>query len=117
MSYIFDIGDVTVWSPALRVGRLYVSMAQDVAGVLETSTGMTAMAADYWEIELHEFDSFVRAMYESYFASEHPVLRMLIGAVLAPSIVLLERGGNSIAPGSDAEQELFDRVHALSMPQ
>jgi hypothetical protein len=63
MSYIFDIDEVAVWSPALRVGELYVSMAWDVAGVLDISTGMTAMAFDYWEIELSEFESFVRVMY------------------------------------------------------
>jgi hypothetical protein len=117
MSYIFDIDDVTVWSPALRVGRLYVSMAQDVAGVLEISTGMTAMASDYWEIELPAFDSFVRLMWDSYFSSEHPVFKAGVGAVLGPSIILLERGGNSILPGSDEEREFLDSAHGLFMAQ
>ncbi|MEU4430593.1 DUF6086 family protein [Nocardia rhamnosiphila] len=117
MSYIFDIDDVTVWSPALRVGRLYVSMAQDVAGVLDVSTGMTAMASDYWEIELPEFEAFVRVMYKTFFSSDHPVFKDLIGAVLAPSIVLLERGGRSFLPGSDEERKFIDRAHELSMPQ
>jgi hypothetical protein len=117
MSYIFDIDDVTVWSPALRVGKLYVSMAQDVAGLLETSTGMTAMASDYWELDLQDFDSFVRVMYGIYFSSEHPVFRNLIGAVLAPSIVLLERGGKPITPRSEEEREFLERAHALPMPQ
>lgn len=117
MSYIFDIDDVTVWSPALRVGRLYVSMAEDVAAILDMPTGVTAMASDYREIELHEFESFVRLMYETYFSSEHPVFKALIGAVLSPSIVLLERGGKSILPGSGEEREFIDRARELSMPQ
>ncbi|MEU4838719.1 DUF6086 family protein [Nocardia testacea] len=117
MSYIFDIDDVTVWSPSLRVGKLYVSMAQDVAVVLDMPTGMTAMASDYWEMELPEFEPFVRAMYEACFSSEHPVFKALIGAVLSPSIVLLERGGKSIIPGSDEERDFIDRAHELSMPQ
>lgn len=117
MSYIFDVDDVTVWSPALRVGELYVSMARDVAGVLDMSTGMTAMASDYWEIELTEFESFVRVMYRTYFSSEHPVFKTLIGAVLAPSIVLLERGGKPVLPESDEERKFIDRAHGLSMPQ
>ncbi|GGL27950.1 hypothetical protein GCM10011588_48460 [Nocardia jinanensis] len=117
MSYIFDIEDVTVWSPALRVGKLYVGMARDLADSLGTSMGITVMASDFWEIELDNFDSFVRMMNAEYFSSEHPVLKVLVGAVLAPSIILLERGGNSIVPRSAEEREFFDRAHELSMPQ
>ncbi|WP_459548328.1 DUF6086 family protein [Nocardia sp. X0981] len=117
MSYIFDIKDVTVWSPSLRVGKLYVSMARDVADVLEVSTGMNAMASDYWEIELDEFDSFVHMMREKCFSGDHPVLEVLIGAVLAPSVIMLERGGKPIVPRSEEERSFFDRAHRLSMPQ
>ncbi|MGW0178294.1 DUF6086 family protein [Nocardia sp. NPDC003345] len=117
MSYVFDIDEVTVWSPALRVGKLYVAMARDVADVLAVPTGFDAMASDFWEIDLDLFDVFVRATYDEYFSSSHPVLKGLLGAVLAPSIVLLERGGRSIVPDSAEEREFLGHARDLSMPQ
>ncbi|MEU4314475.1 DUF6086 family protein [Nocardia sp. NPDC024068] len=117
MSYIFEIQDETVWSPALRVGKLYESMAQDVAESLGVPTGMTAMASDFCEIELDVFVTFVRLAYKEYFSSSHPVLRGLIGAVLAPSIVVLERGGQSVVPDSAEEREFLRRARDLSMPR
>lgn len=115
MSYIFDVNDETVWSPALRAGRLYTLMAQDVAEVLGVETGMTAMASDFWDIDIDRFELFVRAMYEKYFSSSHPVLKGLIGSVLAPSIVVLERGGRAVTPASAEEREFILRTHDLSM--
>lgn len=117
MSYIFEIEDVTVWSPGLSVGKLYVSMCRDVARALDTEVGMTAVASDYWEIRINEFDMFVRAAYTRYFSSGHPVFKGLVGAVLAPSIVVLERGGRSIVPESAEEREFLDRARGLPMPQ
>lgn len=117
MSYIFDIGDVTVWSPSLRVGKLYVRMAQDVAHVLETTTGITAMASDFSEIEIEQFNSFIHVMRERCVSGEYSVFEVLIGAVLAPSIIMLERGGRSIVPRSDEERKFFGRAHELSMSQ
>ncbi|MBF6349748.1 MULTISPECIES: DUF6086 family protein [Nocardia] len=115
MSYIFDVNDETVWSPALRAGRLYTLMAEDIADVLGTETGMTAIASDFWDINIDKFEIFVHAMYETYFSSSHPVLKGLVGSVLAPSIVVLERGGRVISPASTEEQEFIVRAHDLSM--
>jgi hypothetical protein len=117
MSYIFEIDDVTVWSPALRVGRLYVAMAGDVADMLGARTGMTAMASDFWNIDLDVFDQFVRTMYAEHFSSNHTVKKCLIGAVLAPSVIVLERGGNQIDATSQEEREFLIAAHGLSMPR
>jgi hypothetical protein len=43
MSFIFECGDVVVWSPALRVGEAYLGMAHGLAGVLEIPAGLTLM--------------------------------------------------------------------------
>ncbi|MGI5223131.1 DUF6086 family protein [Nocardia sp. CA-290969] len=117
MSCIFEIGDQTVWSPALRVGNLYVRMAQSVAEVLGVPTGMSAMASDFWEIDIDVFEPFVHAMYGRYFSSSHEILKSLIGPILAPSIVMLKRGGRIISPKSLEERDFIARSHNLSMAQ
>jgi len=35
MSYIFDVGDDSVWSPSNRVGQLYVGMLNAAAEALQ----------------------------------------------------------------------------------
>ncbi|MFE9582093.1 DUF6086 family protein [Nocardia sp. NPDC006044] len=115
MSYVFEIDNLTVWSPSLRVGDLYVRMVQDVGEVLAVPTGLSAMASDLWVIDINGFEALVKLMYETYFGSGHHVLKGLIGGVLAPSIVILERGGKYISPSTDSEREFLDGALRLPM--
>lgn len=115
MSYVFDINDETVWSPSLRVGDLYVRMLQDVGSVLGAPTGLTAISSDMWDIDIDAFEKLVKLMHEAYFASGHQVFKILIEGVLAPSIVILERGGRGIRPDTDLEREFHQKALGLSM--
>ncbi|WP_107654152.1 DUF6086 family protein [Nocardia suismassiliense] len=115
MSYIFDIGDETVWSPSLRVGDLYVRMLHDVASVLGVPAGLNAVSSDMWDIDIEAFEKLVKLMYETYFSSGHQVFKILLEGVLAPSIVLLERGGKKIRPDTDQERDFRDKALMLSM--
>ncbi|MFI6171675.1 DUF6086 family protein [Nocardia sp. NPDC051052] len=115
MSYVFEIDNETVWSPALRVGDLYVRMLQDVGSVLGAPTGLSSVASDLWKIDIDAFETLVRLMYETYFDSSHQVFHVLIEGVLASSIVILERGGKNISPATDRERELLDMAFRLSM--
>ncbi|PXX66618.1 hypothetical protein DFR70_103367 [Nocardia tenerifensis] len=114
MSYVFDVNGETVWSPSLRVGDLYVRMAREVGSVLGVTTGLNPLALDMWDVDINTFEGFVRLMHETYFTSGHPVLKGLLEGVLAPSIVILERGGGEIILGTTEEREFRDR--ALAMP-
>ncbi|MFF3566806.1 DUF6086 family protein [Nocardia jiangxiensis] len=117
MSYVFDIGDNTVWSPALRVGDLYVRMLNDISAVLEVPTGLTAISSDMYEIDLDTFEKLVHAMRGTYFSTNHDVLRGLLAGTLGPSIKILERGGRSVIPESPEEKSFVDWAQGLSMPQ
>lgn len=115
MSYVFDVGDDTVWSPALRVGDIYVRFARDIAEVLGVPTGLSAVASDMYEIDIDTYEQFVKTLFEMYFANTHPVQRGLIEAVLAPSTVVLERGGRPLTPTTVEQEEFLDRARGLSM--
>ncbi|MFI9406434.1 DUF6086 family protein [Nocardia sp. NPDC052316] len=115
LSYVFSIDDETIRSPSLRVGNLYVRMLHDVGSVLGAPTGLRASSSDMWDIEIDAFERLVKLMYETYFSTGHSVLKMLIEGVLAPSIVLAERGGREIHPRSGQEREFRDRALKLSM--
>ncbi|MFF4987438.1 DUF6086 family protein [Streptosporangium saharense] len=39
VSHIFDVGEETVWSPALRVGKTYFSLLRSISELLGQSTG------------------------------------------------------------------------------
>lgn len=115
MSYVFDVGDDTVWSPSLQVGDLYVRFLRQAAEMLEVPTGLTAIASDMYEIDIDLYEHLVKKLFDVYSSSRHPVLRGLVEAVLAPSVVVLERGGRPLGPSSADEQEFIDRARGLSM--
>ncbi|WP_280393964.1 DUF6086 family protein [Nocardia brasiliensis] len=115
MSCVFEIGDETVWSPSLRVGDLYVRMLQEVASVLGLPAGLRALASDMWSIDIEVFGELVNLIHETYFASSNPVLKALVGGVLAPSLVILERGGRGICPSIEEELEFHDWARGLPM--
>ncbi|MBF6521415.1 DUF6086 family protein [Nocardia farcinica] len=115
MSFAFEVGDTTVWSPALRVGDLYVRMVSDVAALLGMPTGLVPVASDMWDIDLDPFEALVREMFHLYFETTHQVMKGMIAGVLAPSIVLLERGGRVLDTRSAAETNFVARARDLSM--
>ncbi|MDN3241313.1 DUF6086 family protein [Glycomyces tritici] len=92
MSYIFDVGDETVWSPSLSVGRLYVETTEAMGLSIGVSTGLIAEASDMYELHPQQFPAFV---YELGFGStsKHEVYRSLVRGFVAVSLVMMERGG------------------------
>jgi Family of unknown function (DUF6086) len=95
MSYIFEWGDETVWSPALRVGKLYVTLADALAAELSIPHGLSAMASDYYEVDRDRFAAFIAAL-RDWSPAGHPVGRALLGGFLTTSLVLLERMGAAL---------------------
>ena len=115
MSYIFDVDNETVWSPALRVGDLYVRFLREVAGAIGEPTGLTPLASDMYDIEVNVYGVLIRKMVDVYFSSGSIVLRRLIEGVLLPSVVILERAGHPLSPQSEEERDLIDRARSLPM--
>ena len=115
MSYVFDVDGDTVWSPSLQVGDLYVRFLREIGEALEVPTGLTAIASDMYDIDIDVFDNLAKKLFEIYSTNSHPVLRGMVEAVLAPSVVILERGGRPLSPSSTEGQELIDRARGLPM--
>ncbi|HEX6472183.1 MAG TPA: DUF6086 family protein [Streptosporangiaceae bacterium] len=118
MSYIFDVGEDTVWSPSLRVGRLYVAATRCLAAELDRPPGLVAVAEDMYQIDLAKFEIFVKDLFAAFSSTNHRVYRELMRGVLLPSLVLLERAGISPETTSDEEKTLMLQAQDLarSMP-
>jgi hypothetical protein len=106
VSYIFDIDDETVWSPSLRVGQLYVNLAEAVARTLGLPTGLEAVAEDMYDINTSDFSDFTRAIVRNFFSTQHAIAREMLRGVLLASLVMLQRGGVEITPDGE-EHEAF----------
>lgn len=91
MSYIFDIEDETVWSPSLKVGRVYVETATAMGQSIDMSTGLIAEAEDMYDLHVQQFPAFI---FELGFgsASKHEVYRSMVRGFVAVSLVMMERG-------------------------
>jgi hypothetical protein len=117
VSYIFDVHGDTVWSPSLDVGDAYVRCAQALGAVFGVAPGFDAISEDMVDIDLGEFQKFANKL-ESVGAEARGqvILQDLIDAVLAPSLVMLERAGLSLELLQN--ERLSDRVDRLrGMPR
>jgi hypothetical protein len=117
MSYAFEVGDETVWSPALRVGDLFVRILTDVGAVLKQPTGLTAIASDMYEINLESFEKLTRSMYGEYFLTEHEIFKEMIGCTLGPAVNILNYCHRPIIPQSEEERRFITWATSLSMPR
>ncbi|MER6971124.1 DUF6086 family protein [Nocardioides sp. NPDC000445] len=112
MSFIIEINDETVWSPALDVGTAYTSCAQALGTTIGVDPGFTFIAEDYVEVDPSSFHTFATALRARVSKSrDHPVLAPLFDAVLAPTLLMLERAGYTV--DLSADPELLNKVEAL----
>ncbi|SCF30063.1 DUF6086 family protein [Micromonospora chokoriensis] len=114
MSYYFTVSGDDVWDPALRIGHLFVSLADGAAVVLGIPSGLAPSDDDTCEVDPQVFPRFVGALFECYSESRHPVRRDLIRGILLTSLVLLDRGGLEVPPGFRGERELVEAVRLLA---
>jgi hypothetical protein len=119
VSYVFDVDGEVVWSPALRIGKLFISMAgtlADNSGVDLASAGFTMMASDYYYVDPPALAGFVRTLLAGSVAA-NPMYRELARGFLVTCLVLLDRAGVVLEPDGEAQRELFDAraAHAALM--
>ncbi|GAA4227792.1 hypothetical protein GCM10022254_16340 [Actinomadura meridiana] len=118
MGYIFDIDDETVWSPSLRAGALYVSLAEAIAPSLGRSTGLNAIAEDMYDINLPTFCDFTRTLLADYCSTNHAVIHEMVRGVLLASLVMLRPGGINLSPDNEEPESIWSALPGLarSMP-
>ncbi|MFG2971344.1 DUF6086 family protein [Streptomyces sp. NPDC048288] len=113
MSYIFDVGDDTVWSPSLRVGEWYVSLVESAARVLGCPHGLRPVANDMYVINPEDFEGFTRLLQREYFSTDHSILRVQLRGTLLTSMVLLERAGVCVNLKGEEQRDLLLEAQAL----
>ena len=94
MSYIFEADGKIVWSPALHIGKLYVTIAGQLAEALQTDCGLAMMASDYWLIDPEQLEKFFGTLLKAG-QLNHPVMRELTQGFTLITFVLLQRTGSS----------------------
>lgn len=114
MSYYFTVSGKDVWDPALRIGHLFVSLAEGAAVVLGVPSGLSPSDDDTCEVEPQVFLRFVGALVECYSSSRHPVRRSLIRGILLTSLVILERGGLDVPSGTEDGEDLMAEARVLA---
>lgn len=118
MSYIFDVDEETVWSPALRVGELYVGSTWCIAKVHDKPTGLIMEAGDPYQIDIPAFESLTRSVLGEYFISNHPICREQVRPWLLISVAILKRVGVSMGPETNEHADFIRQAdaYARSMP-
>ncbi|MFE1309077.1 DUF6086 family protein [Streptomyces sp. NPDC058755] len=109
LSYAFETPDHTrtLWDPALRVGQLYMSLAQGVGEQLDLPTGLTPNARGGAYVDLGTFQVFAQGMYDAYCSTRHLIMHDLLRGLLLSSIVMLENGGHGIVRTPEHEAGLL----------
>ncbi|CCB74094.1 MULTISPECIES: DUF6086 family protein [Streptomycetaceae] len=103
MSYYFEVGDETVWNPASRVGELYVGMLEAAAAVLKVPSGLTP-GADESYIDMPVFEVLVQKMLAYRIEVGHPAMSIMLDGILPLSIMLVEKGGGTLAVTTEQER-------------
>lgn len=116
MSFVFDAGPCTVWTPSLQVGDLYVRFVTQVSELLGVPTGLSEMVPGYYLIGEDEFEVLVNRMFDAHFRSTHQIGRAMLESVLAPSVVILDRIYRPISAASPLELAFLEKARALPMP-
>ncbi|WP_052744384.1 DUF6086 family protein [Streptomyces odonnellii] len=110
LSYEFETAGRTrtIWDPALKVGKLYVSLAQGAGELLGLPTGLTPNERGGCDVDMATFQTFTQGLYDRYCSTRHLVLLGLIKGLLISSIVMLENGGGTIVRTPEREAGLLE---------
>lgn len=114
LSYEFETADRTrvLWDPSLTVGRLYVSLAQEAGGLLGLATGLAPNERGGADVDLDTFQAFAQGLYDAYCSTSNFIMHELLRGLLVSSLVLLKKGGGTVARDPEQEAGLLDKHDA-----
>jgi hypothetical protein len=92
VSYAFEVGGETMWSPALRVGLIYEGYVQVLERVTGRPAGWVKTAGDTEEIDVDTFRYFVDGLLDMS-RSNHSILHAHLTPVIEVSLAILDRAG------------------------
>ncbi|WP_436492234.1 DUF6086 family protein [Actinokineospora sp. HUAS TT18] len=114
MSYYFEVGGETVWNPALRIGKVYVTHAEGVAAQMGLPTGLAPADDDSCAVDVQAFPRFVDCLLEWDRTTRHPVMHALLDGLLITSLALREAIGGAVPPKSEREAALLAEATKLA---
>ncbi|HUB69609.1 MAG TPA: DUF6086 family protein [Acidimicrobiales bacterium] len=117
MSYLFEVEDRTVWSPALRVGQIYVEYVRSLERVYGLEAGFTQTTEDSVRIDAQVFAGFVTHLLSTAGEGRHLVLELELRAVAIPALVILDRAGLSTTMSVGASLMGEATTYARRMPE
>ena len=79
--------------PLAGVGRLYAAQLAAAARFAGLDAGLSELTADTFIVDPSKFSALIHELLRTYRESDHQVLRHQLQAVLAPSLVMLNRSG------------------------
>ncbi|MFF8444842.1 DUF6086 family protein [Streptomyces californicus] len=115
MGYPFQSADRsrTLWDPALSVGQTYVALARKVGEQYGLPTGLTENERlGGSDVDLTVFQQFTQGVYDRYCSTNNFALHGLLRGLLLTSIVILEKGGGSVARNHQWEDGLLEDLDA-----
>jgi hypothetical protein len=112
MSVYFDVADRTVWNPSNAIGALYLKQAAAIGEQFALDPGLP-FASDEVAVDLDRFVPFARRLLAEYAASDHDVWRALVAGVLGPAVVMVDRAGAALEPGTPAEADVLHWAHGM----
>jgi Family of unknown function (DUF6086) len=112
MSYVFEIDTETVWSPALRVGEIYVGFVRVLEEIVGSSAGLEPISSDMVRIDPERLKGFVRDLLSV--TTTHVILGSELETVIALSLVMLERGGADLVI-DERDAAIGERAKALAV--
>ncbi|MFD8494869.1 DUF6086 family protein [Amycolatopsis sp. NPDC059657] len=110
MSYVFAVGDDVIWDPALRVGKLFIAIADSLGDHDELKgvrNGLSMMTSDYYNVNPQELADYMRAVLTSSVVRNRAYKELSRGFIVA-CLVMLERAGVTIEPVNDSQRDLFE---------
>lgn len=114
VSYEFEVGGDTMWSPSLRVGLIYEGFVEVLERVTGRPAGWVKTAGDTEEIDVEAFAYFVDGLLEMYARSNHRILHAHLTPVIEVSLVILERAGRPW-PEDDARLTPFQGYRDIGL--
>ncbi len=90
VSYYFDFIDKSVWSPANRTARVFLSCVEAFEQSEGTSAGFTRKAADWISVEPLALSAFITKLLDEY-DTRNQLVRCQLDGMIRPSIVMVQR--------------------------
>ncbi|WP_143174318.1 DUF6086 family protein [Streptoalloteichus hindustanus] len=112
MSYVFQVDGESVWSPALRIGHLFLAIANQLSENLNQDHGFSMMASDFVDIDGNTFAAFVQSLLNSSVMT-NVTYEHLSRGFLATCLAILVRAGVPVHLQGPEQQELMEYGKAL----